>query len=524
MSISCPVISVKEMQLWEKASWEIGINEEHVIRLVGKAIAEWIVRNIDPGSRILMIIGKGNNGADVKAAQQFLPTKDFEIKGVKIDDPQNALTDVLESLAVPIQTLSQYEESPDIAFEEASWIPDLVVDGLFGIGLRGGLEGHWQKLVDFLNLLNPILSIDCPSGIDCDTGQVVSTAIKATWTMTVGAPKTGLVLPVAAPHTGRLLLAHDVGLHPELPLNPSLRTMDADIQWVWNKGITDVSGEVIREVEGHKGDYGHMVEIAGSPGYHGAAILAAKAAQSRQPGLISVLTIGDAFIPVASNLLGPMVHKFSNQSLEELMDKATSILIGPGLATSEARNYVYPVLQDLWKHSEKTLIVDATALDWLPVGKVSTNSLRVITPHAGEAKRMLAKAHIENIDPQVDRFAAAKKLSETYGGCVTVLKGYLTQTYIDGTHFLNPTGNPSLAQGGAGDVLSGMIAGNLAHPYKGWDQNEILNEQKIMVLRAIWHHGAAADTLQSDAMHWTIEDVVEKIKVPAAFQFMMSPD
>lgn len=137
---------------------------------------------------------------------------------------------------------------------------------------------------------------------------------------------------------------------------------------------------------------------------------------------------------------------------------------------------------------------------------------------------MLAKAHIENIDPQVDRFAAAKKLSETYGGCVTVLKGYLTQTYIDGTHFLNPTGNPSLAQGGAGDVLSGMIAGNLAHPYKGWDQNEILNEQKIMVLRAIWHHGAAADTLQSDAMHWTIEDVVEKIKVPAAFQFMMSPD
>lgn len=524
MSISCPVISIEEMRRWEKASWEVGIREDHVIALVGRTIAEWIVRNIDPGSRVLLIIGKGNNGADVKAAQQFLPKKDFDVKAIEVEDPQNTPNAILEALLIPQELLNQTEYSSEAKLEYSEWVPDLIVDGLFGIGLRGGLEGDWMTLINFLNQLGPILSIDCPSGINCDTGQVETTAVKATWTMTVGAPKIGLVQQEAIEYTGRLVLAHEVGLDSDIPVDPSSRSSTTDIQWLWNKGMTEFAGPVHRGVDNHKGDFGHLVSIAGSPGFQGAAILSAKAAQTSQPGLISVFTIGDAFIPVASNLLGPMVHQFSNQSFEKALERATSILIGPGLATSEARNFIFPLLLELWKSLDKPMIVDASALDWIPTGEVKTNCLRVITPHTGEARRMLDRAGLDHIDPSRDRYSAAKGLSEAYGNCVAVLKGYLTQTYIDGTHYLNPTGNPGLAQGGSGDILAGMIAGHLAHPYRDWAADEVLNEQKIMVLRAIWHHGAAADTLQSDALHWTVEDVLEKIKVPAAFQFTVSPD
>jgi len=281
---------------------------------------------------------------------------------------------------------------------------------------------------------------------------------------------------------------------------------------------------LMRPVSGHKGTFGHLLIIAGSPGYQGAAVLSAKAAQTRQPGLISVLTIGQAFVPVASQLAGPMVHEFNSDVLEALLEKASAILIGPGLASFESRNYLYPIVQKIWQESNVPVVVDASALDWIPDGPIESDARRVITPHAGEAKRLLGRIEgCEGID-SMSREEITTRLSESYGSCSVVLKGYLTQVSFNEEIYLNPTGNPYLSQGGSGDVLAGLISGSLAYPlneFEAEDKNSIEEDQ---ILKSVWLHGAAADTLQMEGLTWTVEDLVQKLKVPAPYQNLISPD
>ncbi|MCD8498929.1 MAG: NAD(P)H-hydrate dehydratase [Clostridiales bacterium] len=244
--------------------------------------------------------------------------------------------------------------------------------------------------------------------------------------------------------------------------------------------------------------------VAGSVGYHGAAVLAARAAQVARPGLISVMTIGEAYVPVASNLLSPMVHRFSRETFDKVFEKATALLIGPGLATSESRNYVYPLLQELWRTADVPMVVDASALDWIPQGDVDSEAMRIITPHAGEASRLLHRGGDMEATPNSNRLQAAEALSKMYGHCTVVLKGYQTVTFSPAHHqwFINSSGNPYLAQGGAGDVLAGLITGYLAHPASRLDRNLSLHQ----IIYAVWLHGWTADVLDQEGCAWTVED------------------
>lgn len=491
-----PVISVKEMREWESRTWDSGIREKDVIDQVGRRIAGWIGDHIPSGSRIVLLAGKGNNGADVRAASEALPDDIFQVLTLEAREPKAA-----------IQRLESLRQTP----------PDLIVDGLFGIGLNGGLSGEWKKLVELINWFEvPVLSIDCPSGLNTDSGEVETEAVRATWTLTIGAVKEGLVSPKAAPWTGRLLLAAHVGLHPDGPKSHS------KLSWTCNEDFAERPAHHHRAIQGHKGNYGHALIVAGSPGYSGAAVLAARAAQVTQPGLISVLTVGDSWIPVSSNLLAPMVHRFTPHILDEVRTRATSILIGPGLAGPEARNYVYPALQDIWTHADIPVVVDASALDWIPSGPVETDSLRVITPHPGEAARMLHRCGDTESTPNADRLHTAESLSSLFGSATVVLKGNQTLTFSPAHQrtFINPTGNPHLAQGGAGDALAGLIAGALAHPATRMDRDLSLHQ----ILRSVWLHGAAADSLQFESLAWTIDDLLEQLKVPPIQQVMVSPD
>ena len=491
-----PLVSVKEMREWEARSWESGIRETEVIDNVGRKTAAWIMENIATGSRILMLVGKGNNGADVRAASEYLDENSFQILVKDALNPDDLL-----------KQLQPLASSP----------PDLVVDGLFGIGLNKPLDGVWKSIVSTVNEWEvPILSLDCPSGLNAEDGTVGTTAIRATWTLTIGAVKLGMLTPEAASWTGRILLAHEVGLHPDGPKSHT------QVNWILNSDIPSPVMNRQRLTHGHKGSFGHLLSLVGSPGYQGAAILSARAAQIAQPGLISVMTIGDAWFPVASNLLSPMVHRFTPDTLNELLMKATAILIGPGLATSEARNHIYPLIQEIWKTADVPVVVDASALDWIPSGEVESDQIRVITPHPGEAARMLHRTGDTASTPNADRTGTARRLSQSFGDCAVILKGHQTVIYSPEFEefFINPTGNAHLAQGGAGDVLAGLTAGYLAH------RSNSANHQSALqaIVNAVWLHGAAADSLQFENMSWTIEDLVDQLKYPAAQQFMVSPD
>jgi len=183
-------------------------------------------------------------------------------------------------------------------------------------------------------------------------------------------------------------------------------------------------------------------------------------------------------------------------------DRTTAVLAGPGLAASDLPSDVKNAVVTLWRESEMPMIVDASALDWLSHGQVRKDAIRVITPHPGEAARLLG-ASVDSV--QSDRPAALRELSRRYGECWVVLKG--RHTLIgrhEGPILINSSGNSHLAQGGSGDVLAGYAAGLLAQP-------ALQREVQRTLAYAVCQHGAAADLLTATRRNWVIEDLLDQI-------------
>jgi len=256
----------------------------------------------------------------------------------------------------------------------------------------------------------------------------------------------------------------------------------------------------IRARETHKGSFGHLMVVAGSMGYHGAAVLAVRAAQRSQPGLVTLLTQEAVYYPIAAQLQSAMVNVWSADI--HRFDKATAILIGPGLAAGEINDEVKGLFRRLWRDSAVPMVVDATALGWLVPHSLGKNVVRVVSPHPGEAAVLLRQSVA---DIQANRERTVREISSRYGNAWVVLKGNETLVgRAEGEIQVNPTGNPHLAQGGSGDVLAGFIAGLLAQP-------ALQAEPDRAVRYAVWQHGAAADQLQARQKNWVIEDLVNEL-------------
>jgi len=375
--------------------------------------------------------------------------------------------------------------------------PALIIDGLFGIGLNRGLGLDWIKLIQQINQSGrPILSVDVPSGLNADTGFPLDESIRATCTLTMGAAKQGLLSPAAWPFVGRLEGAAEIGLIP-YPFTTELSMiLPQDF----------VGFPPSRPLDAHKGTFGHIGIIAGSFGYHGAAVLAARGAQRAQPGLITVITEEKVYHPVAEQLQSAMVHTISGAEVA-LPRPCTAVVVGPGLASNELSPAIPEVTRRLWKESPLAIIVDASALEWLPEGPCPDNALRIITPHPGEASRMLqtTSAEIQN-----NRGKSLRELSKRWGNCFVVLKGH--QTMIGRARedlFVNCSGNPHLAQGGSGDLLAGYLGGLLTQP-------ALQKDPAKTIQYAVWQHGAAADALSARQPNWTVEDLADALgSVPA---------
>ncbi len=466
-----PILTPEQMRGWEESSWAAGRSQQEVIERVGQLVARKALRMTLAEDRILVLAGQGHNGDDARAAAGHLLHR--KVKLVNVTDPQAAFPEISHLL------------------DKA---PQLVIDGLFGLGLNRALSAEWIRLIERINAANlDVLAIDVPSGFNAATARPEGAAIQAAETLTVGAVKQGLLSDTAWEFVGRLDVAHDIGLLP-----CPYATEGSKVLWTIPEDFERISHR--RPVHSHKGSFGHLAIIAGSQGFHGAAVLAARAAQQARPGLITVCTQPDTYLPVAAQLQSAMVHPWpASVRIEEI---CTALVVGPGLASRSLPQDIKTTIKRFWRTLRQPMIVDASSLDWLDPAPVPTDLIRIVTPHPGEAARMLG-ATAQSV--QADRFAAVHAVSERFGRCWVALKGHQTLVGRAGEPIhVNPSGNPFLAQGGSGDVLAGFLGALLAQP-------SFQKDPGLALRYAVWTHGRTADHLSDAGVNWTIEDLAAKL-------------
>jgi len=397
--------------------------------------------------RLMVCCGLGNNGGDGYLLASMASQNGYDVT-VLVAGDENTLKGDARSAYEHWQRSSgqtiNYEQAA-MALERI----DLVVDALLGTGLAREVQGSLATLIGNLNQSGkPVLAIDIPSGLNADTGQVMGIAIKASKTISYIGLKQGLFTASGRDYCGEVLF-DGLGVPDEVMerIKPACRVIDPAC-------MNDLLPQ--RQASTHKGQCGHVLLIGGDKGMTGAIQMSAEAAARSGAGLVSIATRKEHAVQITT--LRPELMCYGVESiveLEKLLINADVIAIGPGLGQSEwAESLLDRVLQ-----SDLPLVVDADALNLLSKKSPGRNNW-VLTPHPGEAARLLNGS---NAAVQHDRFFSVKAIAEKFNA-VTVLKGSGSLVFAPETQdcFLCRDGNPGMASGGMGDILTGVIAGLLA--------------------------------------------------------------
>jgi len=420
---------------------------------------------------ILVLAGPGNNGGDALEAAALLAQENFRVRIILLAAPEKLPQDAQQSLIRARAGAAAFETLPALAELRAQCI-DLVIDGLFGIGLMRPLNGEYRSAVETVNALAcPVLALDVPSGLNADTGAVVGPdgiAVRASHTLTFIGDKPGLHTAEGREHAGEVHVAR-LDIEERHFIAPHARLSSAALfRHVLHR----------RSHSSHKGSFGDASIIGGAHGMSGAPILAARAAAHCGAGRVFA---GFLENPPAYDSLQPELMCRLAQDLP--LDRG-ALVVGPGLGTSRAAHDM--LAQAL--ASPAPAVIDADALNLIAAEPglqrktAQRKAATLLTPHPLEAARLL---DVSSASVQADRMAAARELAKRFHA-VAVLKG--SGTVIarpDGELVINSTGNPGLATAGSGDVLSGICGALLAQGWPAWEA----------AIAAVWMHGAAADRL-----------------------------
>jgi len=409
---------------------------------------------------IVVFCGAGNNAGDGYVIATLAKQAGIEVDVYYLSNPDKLKGDAAAAYQDYIAAGGQV-----IAFENSLQLSDcIVVDALLGTGLDRMVSGKFAEAISCINQSKmPVVAVDIPSGLNADTGNIMGCAVQALWTVSFIGLKRGMFTGFAADYCGQIIYS-------------SLDIPDVIFKLI--KPVAKLITQPVlvkRQRTAHKGHHGHVLLVGGNDGFSGAIRLAAEAALRSGAGLVSVATRKShaAYINIANPEL--MCHGIENSDeLEGLIDKASVIVIGPGLGQSDwAKRLFECVLK-----SNKPLVVDADALNLLAKQTIQRDNW-VLTPHPGEAARLLDC--LTNMIAE-DRFLTVSQLQNNYGG-VAVLKG--AGTLINGGKevSISTTGNPGMASGGMGDVLAGLIGGLIAQKYTLSQAAQI----------AVYIHGEAAD-------------------------------
>lgn len=451
-----PLFSASEMRDADRhAVAEVGIPELVLMEHAALAVVRRLRSHFHAGlgdTRGVLVAGIGNNGGDAMAAARILFHQGVRKILVTIVGEESRLSAAakiqyraLLKLGVPIRV-----GLDDESLAACDWI----VDGLFGIGISRDVEGEALDAIEKINQVAArrwVVSIDIPSGLSADTGIALGTAVRASETVSLGFLKKGLVTGQAADFVGKLHL-RSIQIPRMLPgFRPTALLY----------GREDARHLPIRRETGHKGDYGHVYVFAGEPAVQGAALLSCLAAYRSGAGLVTLVGTAEDGADARARLPIEVMTSPWSAELRGKMKNA-AVALGPGFGTSPER---WKVLEEVCG-LQFPLVLDADALTLIAQHREEAWNLlarrrapTIITPHPKEASRLL-DCSVEEV--QSDRYAAARKLEETWGTFV-VLKGRGSVIACPGRPLVVVTaGDPGLSKGGAGDLLTGVLTSLLA--------------------------------------------------------------
>ena len=442
--------------------------------------------------QVAVLCGRGNNGGDGFVVARTLAQRGVDVSvflmGRVVDVRGNARTnlEILGRIGVTVVEIAD-SQAWELHFSEVSDCT-LIVDAIFGTGLNAPVSGLIESVITDVNSSGiPVVSIDLPSGLSADSVDLIGPSIEAGLTVTLAAPKLPLVLPPGEIHAGDIVIA-DIGIP-----NDVIESLDGPhVALLTRASMRELISP--RTPDSHKGDYGRVLIVAGSRGKTGAAHLAAVGAMRSGAGLVTVATPATCQGVVAS--MGPeyMTEALDEtdggldiEGVERILELARDVIaIGPGLGQGrETREFVRQVVD----RATTPLVIDADGLNAFgdEPDRLAGREGRdvIITPHPGEMARLVGMS-IEEV--QASRLEIARNFAVAHHVYV-VLKGHRTLIATpDGKIFINPTGNPGMATGGTGDVLTGMIAAWLA---------QLLDAEAACKL-AVYLHGMAGDLAEAD--------------------------
>ena len=481
------IFTVKQMIAAEKAADASGVSYAQMMETAGKAVAETIMARVDvTQTAVLILVGPGNNGGDGLVAGRYLAEAGADVAFYlsKPRDPN------LDDNYAQIQQMGLF--AVDAEFDQRFRvlrtrlnITDVLIDGLLGTGVSRPIEGNLAKLLkqvlaglddrrsdisqqsisrltSIAKLPNPAatpypltVAVDCPSGLNCDTGKLDPLAIPADLTVTFAGPKRGHFVFPGASACGELVVA-DIGVDPKLPV---VRDVNLEL-------VTAVSAKTLipnRPQDGHKGSFGKVLIAAGCDQYRGAPILAAKGAFRAGSGLVALAV--PQVIRQAATIQLPEATYFSVAD-ERYLSKETAVnilaeaeqykalLVGPGLG--DAPDFLDALLQA--KEKLPPFIVDADGLNLLakrPSWHTRLPANTILTPHPGEMARLMGISLSEL--KSMNRVDVAQEMAQKWGHIVLLKGAYTVVAQPAGKTVILPFANPVLGVGGSGDVLSGVI-------------------------------------------------------------------
>ena len=487
------LVTANEMQQMDQATIEsFGIPGRVLMENAGRGATAFFLEAVhhDHPGAVGIVAGRGNNGGDGFVMARYLHQKGIRTTVFLLSQRDRIKGDAaanlkpLDAMGVPVVELADaaaFETHKLLMHHQHTWI-----DAILGTGLSSDVRGYFRAVIDFINRqARPVFAVDIASGLNADTGRVCGTCIQAAATATFGFAKVGHLCYPGRTFTGQLKII-DIGIPKHLAPKTSCR------QHLITPGA--LKNEIPqRSATAHKGHTGHLLILAGSPGKTGAAALTAAAAMRTGAGLVT-LGIPKSLNPVLETMVTETMtvglpetadgalDESAHESVISLMQGKRCLAIGPGLGTHASTGRL---VGRLIQESPVPLVIDADGLN-LIAAEPSVLSRRrspiVLTPHPGEMARL---SGYSTADIQNDRIGHARAFAEKHQVHL-VLKGAATVVARpDGIVFVNATGNPGMAAGGMGDVLTGLIAGLVTQGM----------EASAAARTGVYLHGTAADRM-----------------------------
>lgn len=441
----------------------------------------------------VIVCGYGNNGSDGLALARHIFVKGkkvevFLVGSYEMTADYSTNYNILKKLEVSMTKLSNVEDF--FNFRERVIKADITIDAILGTGISREVIGIYNEVISIINENSSYtISVDIPSGMNCDTGKVMGNCIKATKTVSFQAYKRGFLNYTSEEYTGEIIV-EKIGIPDNVVSKFYEGESIMDLDWIRKILIP-------RKKHSHKGNNGKVALVAGSKDYIGAAYISTMSAVKSGAGLVTLCCRDEIQGIMSSKLIEAMTVSIEAERFEQVIEKSDAIAFGPGMGNNEA---TLETLKLVLEKAVCPIIIDADGLNVL-ANNLSLlkkyNKKLIFTPHLGEMSRLtnLSVQYIEQ-----NRLEVAKKFAVKFN-LVLVLKGYNTIITDGETTIINPTGNSAMATGGMGDCLTGIILAFIGQGYS----------PLVGAYLGAYIHGLCGDVLSQELFSVNAESVINKI-------------